>query len=47
MARRHQDTVGDLMCGITGCLALSLEADPDQEWVRTATERLSQSPLLR
>ncbi|MGE5136323.1 MAG: asparagine synthase (glutamine-hydrolyzing) [Gemmatimonadota bacterium] len=29
------------MCGITGCLALSLEADPDQEWVRTATERIS------
>lgn len=29
------------MCGITGCLALSLEADPDKEWVRTATERIS------
>ncbi|MDR0344707.1 MAG: asparagine synthase (glutamine-hydrolyzing) [Nocardiopsaceae bacterium] len=28
------------MCGIAGCLALSLEADPDQQWVRTATERI-------
>ncbi len=29
------------MCGIVGCLALALEADPDQSWVRTATERIS------
>ncbi len=29
------------MCGITGCLALALEADPDQSWVHTATERIS------
>ncbi|MBO0775508.1 MAG: asparagine synthase (glutamine-hydrolyzing) [Actinobacteria bacterium] len=29
------------MCGIAGCLALSGEAGPDQEWVRTATERIS------
>ena len=29
------------MCGIVGCLALALEADPDQGWVQTATERIS------
>jgi asparagine synthase (glutamine-hydrolysing) len=29
------------MCGIVGCLALALEADPDQSWVHTATERIS------
>ncbi|HUY51630.1 MAG TPA: asparagine synthase-related protein [Streptosporangiaceae bacterium] len=29
------------MCGIVGCLALALEADPDQSWVQTATERIS------
>ncbi len=29
------------MCGIVGCLALALEADPDQDWVHAATERLS------
>jgi asparagine synthase (glutamine-hydrolysing) len=29
------------MCGIVGCLALALEADPDQGWVHTATERIS------
>ena len=29
------------MCGIVGCLALALEADPDQNWVHTATERIS------
>jgi asparagine synthase (glutamine-hydrolysing) len=29
------------MCGIVGCLALTLEADPDQGWVQTATERIS------
>jgi asparagine synthase (glutamine-hydrolysing) len=28
------------MCGIVGCLALSLEADPDQSWVATATQRI-------
>jgi asparagine synthase (glutamine-hydrolysing) len=27
------------MCGIAGCLALALEADPDQSWVTNATER--------
>ena len=29
------------MCGIVGCLALALEADPDQSWVHTATERIT------
>jgi len=28
------------MCGIVGCLALSPEADPDQSWVATATQRI-------
>jgi asparagine synthase (glutamine-hydrolysing) len=28
------------MCGIVGCLALSLEADPDQSWVAAATQRI-------
>ena len=28
------------MCGIVGCLALSLDADPDQSWVATATQRI-------
>src|SRR5215471_9677902 len=29
------------MCGIVGCLALGLEAAPDQSWVATATQRIS------
>ena len=29
------------MCGIAGCLALALEADPDQKWVRSATGRIA------
>ena len=29
------------MCGIVGCLALAPEADPDQNWVHTATERIT------
>ena len=29
------------MCGIVGCLALALEADPDQAWVAAATQRIS------
>jgi asparagine synthase (glutamine-hydrolysing) len=29
------------MCGIVGCLALALEADPDQAWVTAATQRIS------
>jgi asparagine synthase (glutamine-hydrolysing) len=29
------------MCGIVGCLALALEADPDQAWVGSATQRIS------
>jgi asparagine synthase (glutamine-hydrolysing) len=29
------------MCGIVGCLALALEAGPDQAWVATATQRIS------
>jgi asparagine synthase (glutamine-hydrolysing) len=29
------------MCGIVGCLALALEADPDQDWVAAATQRIS------
>ncbi|HTT53268.1 MAG TPA: asparagine synthetase B [Streptosporangiaceae bacterium] len=29
------------MCGIVGCLALALEADPDQSWVQAATERIT------
>ena len=29
------------MCGIVGCLALALEADPDQAWVGAATQRIS------
>ncbi|HWG60314.1 MAG TPA: asparagine synthetase B [Streptosporangiaceae bacterium] len=29
------------MCGIVGCLALALEADPDQNWVHAATERIT------
>jgi asparagine synthase (glutamine-hydrolysing) len=33
--------MGTLMCGIVGCLALALEADPDQNWVHTATERIT------
>jgi asparagine synthase (glutamine-hydrolysing) len=28
------------MCGIVGCLALALEADPDQNWVAGALERI-------
>jgi asparagine synthase (glutamine-hydrolysing) len=28
------------MCGIAGCLALALEADPDQNWVAGALERI-------
>jgi asparagine synthetase B (glutamine-hydrolysing) len=30
-----------MMCGIVGCLALALEADPDQDWVHVATERIT------
>ncbi len=29
------------MCGIVGSLALALEADPDQNWVASATERIT------
>src|SRR5216684_7461822 len=29
------------MCGIAGCLALALEADPDHTWVKTATGRMA------
>jgi asparagine synthase (glutamine-hydrolysing) len=29
------------MCGIAGCLALALEADPDHQWVKTATGRIA------
>jgi asparagine synthase (glutamine-hydrolysing) len=29
------------MCGIVGCLALALEADPDQAWAAAATQRIS------
>ena len=29
------------MCGIVGCLALALEAEPDPSWVATATQRIS------
>jgi asparagine synthase (glutamine-hydrolysing) len=29
------------MCGIVGCLALAAEVDPDPDWVRIATERIS------
>jgi asparagine synthase (glutamine-hydrolysing) len=29
------------MCGIAGSLALALEADPDQNWVARATERIT------
>jgi len=29
------------MCGIAGCLALALEADPDHPWVKTATGRMA------
>ena len=29
------------MCGIVGCLALALEAQPDQGWVEEATQRIS------
>jgi asparagine synthase (glutamine-hydrolysing) len=29
------------MCGIVGCLALALEAQPDQGWVEAATQRIS------
>jgi asparagine synthase (glutamine-hydrolysing) len=29
------------MCGIAGCLALALDANPDQDWVVHATERIS------
>jgi asparagine synthase (glutamine-hydrolysing) len=29
------------MCGIAGCLALALEADPDHKWVAAATGRIA------
>jgi asparagine synthase (glutamine-hydrolysing) len=29
------------MCGIAGCLALAVEAEPDQPWVAAATQRIS------
>ncbi|HKA99125.1 MAG TPA: asparagine synthase-related protein, partial [Streptosporangiaceae bacterium] len=29
------------MCGIVGCLALALEAEPDRAWVTAATQRIS------
>jgi asparagine synthase (glutamine-hydrolysing) len=29
------------MCGIVGCLALALDAEPDPSWVATATQRIS------
>jgi len=29
------------MCGIVGCLALAIDADPDQAWVASATRRIS------
>ena len=29
------------MCGIAGCLALALEADPDQAWLARALDRIS------
>jgi len=29
------------MCGIVGCLALATDADPDQAWVATATQRIA------
>jgi asparagine synthase (glutamine-hydrolysing) len=34
-------TVGDGMCGIVGCLALAMDADPDQAWVASATQRIA------
>jgi asparagine synthase (glutamine-hydrolysing) len=29
------------MCGIAGCLALAIDADPDQAWVAAATQRIT------
>ena len=29
------------MCGIVGCLALAIDADPDQAWVAAATRRIT------
>ncbi len=29
------------MCGIAGCLALAIDADPDQAWVANATQRIA------
>src|SRR5580692_7278369 len=29
------------MCGIVGCLALASDADPDQAWVASATQRIA------
>jgi asparagine synthase (glutamine-hydrolysing) len=29
------------MCGIVGCLALTIDADPDQAWVASATQRIA------
>src|SRR5262249_54321121 len=29
------------MCGMVGCLALALEAEPDRAWVTAATQRIS------
>ena len=29
------------MCGIVGCLALAIDADPDQAWVAAATQRIT------
>src|SRR6516225_8810139 len=32
--------LGTTMCGIAGCLALALEADPDQAWLTRALDRI-------
>ncbi|HYK28107.1 MAG TPA: asparagine synthase (glutamine-hydrolyzing) [Streptosporangiaceae bacterium] len=29
------------MCGLVGCLAVAIDADPDQAWVLSATERIA------
>src|SRR5260370_31017583 len=41
MPRRLAKTLGTSMCGIAGCLALAVEADPDQNWVAGALECIS------
>ena len=40
-AQNVQTPLGTCMCGIVGCLALAIDADPDQAWVASATQRIA------